>query len=148
MRQYLLSANKQLEPLQPGEWLNAIIEAIAHHRLASPVPKIAWRVWHSHGEMKGEGTFREDEVALIQVDFEVSFPEISQEVVENWVLLQPLSHPGSWHLQLDEILNGHVLVKAGRDYVSVRESLRPTFDTVHMYPENINKLVGSELIKI
>jgi hypothetical protein len=148
MRQYLISANKQHEPLRSGEWLNAIIEAIGNHRSASPAPKIAWRVLHSHGEMKGEGAFQEHEVDLIHVDFEISFSEISREIVERWFLLQPINRPGSWHLQLDEILNGYVLVKAGRDYVSVRDSLRTTFDSVHMYPEYINKIVGSELIKI
>jgi len=111
------------------------------------MPKVAWRLRHSLGENSGEGPYRGSEIQLIQADFDVYFPNLSEEAVETWVLLLSASNPSNWQLELDEIRNGEVLMKAGRDFILVQQSLRTAFDNVSIYPHYINKILGSEFVK-
>ena len=147
MRSYLISARRRDDPKHLGEWLNVIIEAIGIHDPTLPSPKITWHVRHALGDVKGVGPFRENVSRLAQADFEVQFPDISNEIVERWVLLRSFSSPFDWHFILDEISGGKILVRAGRDYPSVCRALKVAFDDAGIYPKELNKAIGFHLVK-
>jgi len=147
MRPYLISAWKREAPPQFREWFDVVIEALGVHSPDLPESKVSWRVRHSIGEISGVGPYRGPEVRLIQADVDVRFPQISEVVAESWVLLQSVPVRPGWQLDLDEIQDGGVLMKAGRDFILVQRSLRTVFDEVALYPTYINKILGREFVR-
>lgn len=151
MRTYLFVARVTNEAKPDDAWVQKISDAIvAPNSYGSPLH--INRIYKSLQIGSPTSTFDVIErppLTIEQVEFEVTCPTLSKDTLETWIMLFKKATDSDaleWWLELDEIGNGEVIMKSGRDYRRVEIALSKLFERVLVNVKAINAAAGVRLL--
>jgi len=149
MLPYPISAAKTTVVPRLDKWLGQITKVLVMPRTAATPVEVVWKFQSLPRDLEGAGLFDEksDDLRVLNGDFEVWCPKLSEMPLEKWFLAPIGSMNVKWQLLLVDILDAGLLLKSQRNYPMLKEYLKTIFDEVSIDGSQINKLAGVRYMK-